>query len=82
MRLRVIEKAIKRGQLSTAQALLADLGRAAGEGSEFLIAEQAPQLNISVELPGALPADNKKALPSESAADAEIVDIEADPADA
>ena len=60
MRLRVIDKAIRRGQLSTAQALLADLGRAAGEGSEFAAAEQAPQLNISVELPGALPADSKK----------------------
>jgi len=74
MRLRVIDKAIKRGQLSTAQALLADLGRAAGEGSEFMAAEQAPQLNITVELP----ADNKKALPSESAL---VVDADVETAD-
>lgn len=75
MRLRVIDKAIKRGQLSTAQALLADLGRAAGEGSEFMAAEQAPQLNITVELP----ADNKKPAiePAELIleADAETADL-------
>ena len=61
MRLRVIDKAIRRGQLSTAADLLRQLGAAAGEGLEQAQMQAAPQLNISVELPieqsaGALPA--------------------------
>lgn len=61
MRLRVIDKAIRRGQLSTAADLLRQLGAAAGEGLEQAQQMAAPQLNISVELPidqaaGALPA--------------------------
>jgi len=76
MRLRVIDKAIRRGQLSTAQALLADLGRAAGEGSEFMAAEQAPQLNITVEMPGALPEGTKKP----AIEPAEVIELEAESA--
>ena len=78
MRLRVVDCAIRRGQLSTAADLLRQLGAAAGEGSELLQQQAAPQLNISVEMPGALPADNKKALPSESA---EVLEVDAEPAD-
>ena len=70
MRLRVIDKAIRRGQLSTAADLLRQLGAAAGEGQELAQMQAAPQLNISVELP----ADNKKALPSESA---EVLEVDA-----
>jgi hypothetical protein len=56
MRLRVIDKAIRRGQLSTAADLLRQLGAAAGEGQEMAQMQAAPQLNINVELP----ADTKK----------------------
>ena len=84
LRLVTIQKALKRGQLQTVATLLKDLGAVVGEvqPADYLQSAAAPTLNISVEMPGALPADNKKALPSESAADAEIVDIEADPAGA
>ena len=73
MRLRVIDKAIRRGQLSTAADLLRQLGAAAGEGSELLQSAAAPTLNISVEMPGTLPGSDREALPSESAV---TVDIE------
>ena len=83
LRLVTIQKALKRGQLQTVATLLKDLGAVVGEVQpDYLQSAAAPTLNISVEMPGALPADNKKALPSESAADLEIVDIEADPAGA
>ena len=48
MRLRAINMALKKSQLSSAQALLADLGRSIGEGSEFATAEEV-KLNISIE---------------------------------
>lgn len=74
LRLVAVAKALKRGQLSSAIAGLDSLARSMGEGSEFLAAEQAPQLNITVELP----ADNKKALPSESAA---VLEADVEPVD-
>jgi hypothetical protein len=73
MRLRVIDKAIRRGQLSTAADLLRQLGAAAGEGQEMAQMQAAPQLNISVELPA---SESAGALPA-----ADLVDIDAQPAD-
>ena len=48
MRLRAIDKAMKKGQLQTVQTLLADLGKVVGE-SEEVINIKAPELNITVE---------------------------------
>jgi hypothetical protein len=48
MRLRAINMALKKSQLSSAQALMADLGRSIGEGTEFTTAEEV-KLNISIE---------------------------------
>lgn len=48
MRLRAIDKAMKKGQLQTVQTLLADLGKVVGE-SEEVINIKAPELNIRVE---------------------------------
>ena len=74
LRLVTIQKALKRGQLQTVATLLKDLGAVVGEVQpDYLAQAAAPTLNISVELP----ADNKKALPSESA---EVIEI--DPAGA
>ena len=73
MRLRVVDRAIRRGQLSTAADLLRQLGAAAGEGQELAQMQAAPQLNISVELP----ADNKKALTGS----AEVLEVDAAAAD-
>ena len=64
-------KSPKRGQLQTVATLLKDLGAVVGEVQpEYLAQAAAPTLNISVELP----ADNKKALPSESA---EVLEVDA-----
>ena len=48
MRLRAIDKAMRKGQLHTVQTLLADLGKVVGE-SEEVINIKAPELNIKVE---------------------------------
>ncbi len=48
MRLRAIDKAMKKGQLQTVQALLADLGKVVGEAEE-VINIKAPELSIKVE---------------------------------
>ena len=48
MRLRAIEKAMRKGQLQTVQTLLADLGKVVGE-SEEVINIKAPELSIRVE---------------------------------
>ena len=56
MRLRVIDKAIRRGQLATAADLMRQLGAAAGEGSIEQAQASAPSLSINIELP----ADTKK----------------------
>ncbi len=48
MRLRAVEKAMRKGQLQTVQTLLADLGKVVGE-SEEVINIKAPELNIKVE---------------------------------
>jgi hypothetical protein len=48
MRLRAINMALKKSQLSSAQALMADLGRSIGEGTEFSTVEDV-KLNISIE---------------------------------
>ena len=48
MRLRAIDKAMKKRQLQTVQTLLADLGKVVGE-SEEVINIKAPELNIRVE---------------------------------
>ena len=71
MRLRVIDKAIRRGQLSTAADLLRQLGAAAGEGQEMAQMQAAPQLNISVELPASEAAG---ALPEPQPVDVELLD--------
>ena len=71
MRLRVIDKAIRRGQLSTAADLLRQLGAAAGEGQEMAQMQAAPQLNISVELPASEAAG---ALPAPQPVDVELLD--------
>ena len=78
LRLVTIQKALKRGQLQTVATLLKDLGAVVGEVQpEYLAQAAAPTLNISVELP----ADNKKALPSESAEVLEVDAAAADPLD-
>lgn len=48
MRLKAINMALKKSQLSSAQALMADLGRSIGEGTEFTASEEV-KLNISIE---------------------------------
>ena len=48
MRLRAIDKAMKKGQLQTVQTLLADLGKVVGEAEE-VINIKAPELSIRVE---------------------------------
>ena len=48
IRLRAINKAMKKGQLQTVQTLLADLGKVVGESIET-INIQAPELSIKVE---------------------------------
>ena len=48
MRLRAIDKAMKKGQLQTVQTLLADLGKVVGEAEE-VINIKAPELSIKVE---------------------------------
>ena len=53
LRFRAIEKALRKGQLQTAAHLMDSLGRAVGEGLEVEQAQHAPQLNISIEAPGA-----------------------------
>ena len=79
LRLVTIQKALKRGQLQTVATLLKDLGAVVGEVQpDYLQQAAAPMLSIQVEMPGALPADNKKALPSESA---EVLEVDAEPAD-
>jgi len=48
MRLRAIDKAMKKGQLQTVAQLLADMGKVVGESVET-INVQAPELSIKVE---------------------------------
>ena len=48
LRLALVTKAIKKGQLQSATMLLAQLGAAAGEGTEFTASEEV-KLNISIE---------------------------------
>ena len=48
MRLRAIDKAMKKGQFQTVQTLLADLGKVVGEAEE-VINIKAPELSIKVE---------------------------------
>ena len=48
MRLRAIDKAMKKGQLQTAAILLSDLGKVVGEAEE-VINIKAPELSIKVE---------------------------------
>ena len=48
MRLRAIDKAMKKGQLQTVQTLLADLGKVVGEAEE-VINIKAPELSINIE---------------------------------
>ena len=58
LRFRAIERCIRKGQMQTAAHLMDSLGRSVGEGLEIEQAQHAPQLNISIETPG---ANNKKA---------------------
>ena len=58
MRFRAIQMALKHKNFQTAAHLMDSLGRAVGEGLEVEQAQHAPQLNISIEAPG---ADIKKA---------------------
>ena len=58
LRFKAIERAMRKGQLQTAAHLMDSLGRACGEGLDIEQAQYAPQLNISIETPG---ANNKKA---------------------
>ena len=48
MRLRAIEKAMRKGQLQTVQTLLADLGKVVGEAEEVIYIK-APELSINIE---------------------------------
>ena len=48
MRLRAIDKAMKKGQFQTVQTLLADLGKVVGEAEE-VINIKAPELSINIE---------------------------------
>jgi hypothetical protein len=50
LRLALCAKAIKKGQLMAATQLLASVGAANGEGTEFTTAEEV-KLNISIEPP-------------------------------
>jgi hypothetical protein len=49
MRMRAIEMALRKGQISTAQLLMRDLGLVAGEVSVESAAAAAPTLQITVE---------------------------------
>ena len=49
MRMRAIELALRKGQISTAQLLMRDLGAVAGEISQEAQAAATPMLNISIE---------------------------------
>ena len=54
MRLKAINMALKKSQLSSAQALMADLGRAIGENDQMANSAAAtPNLSISIEAPNA-----------------------------
>ena len=53
LRLALVTKAIKKGQLQSATILLAQLGAAAGELDASTAAAAAPHLSISIEAPGA-----------------------------
>ena len=53
LRLALVTKAIKKGQLQSATILLAQLGAAAGELDPLTDAAAAPNLSISIEAPGA-----------------------------
>ena len=53
LRLALVSKAIKKGQLQAATILLAQLGAAAGELDQLTDAAAAPHLSISIEAPGA-----------------------------
>ena len=53
MRFRAIQMALKHKNFQTAAHLMDSLGRAVGEGLEVEQAQHAPQLNISIEAPGA-----------------------------
>ena len=53
LRLALVTKAIKKGQLQSATILLAQLGAAAGELDPITDAAAAPNLSISIEAPGA-----------------------------
>ena len=57
LRFKAIERAMRKGQLQTAAHLMDSLGRSVGEGLEIEQAQHAPQLNISIESPG---ANNRK----------------------
>ena len=58
LRFRAIQMALKHKNFQTAAHLMDSLGRSVGEGLEIEQAQHAPQLNISIETPG---ANNKKA---------------------
>ena len=53
LRLALVHKSIKKGQLQAATILLAQLGAAAGELDPLTDAAAAPHLSISIEAPGA-----------------------------
>ena len=53
LRLALVTKAIKKGQLQSATILLAQLGAAAGELDPITDAAAAPHLSISIEAPHA-----------------------------
>ena len=53
LRLALVTKAIKKGQLQSATILLAQLGAAAGELDPITDAAAAPHLSISIEAPNA-----------------------------
>jgi len=57
LRLKLLERAMRKGQLGVAAQICDSLGRAVGEGLEVEAAQHAPTLNISIEQPG---ANNKK----------------------
>lgn len=75
LRLVTIQRALKRGQLQTVCTLLKDLGAVVGEVplDHQLAGQQAPTLNISVELPTAPAAGT---LPA-----ADVVELDVEPAD-
>ena len=49
MRMHTVKKALKRGNFQVVAQLLDSLGRAMGEGSQEEAANQAPNLNITIE---------------------------------